>query len=267
MAYTLKDSQITANDNLYVGGSANIYKSSSFVPGSSYTLTKIEIPLAIGLGSPSFDINVYLYSDDGSGSNGKPSTLLATSTTTLAANTLTSSFVYYPFLFSGYALTNGTKYHIVVKSSAYDASNHAKWSINSAEASNATCISANGSSWSSNDSSSQGDFKTYETEVTTYTVTYNGNGNTGGAAPSDTSSPYEPSAEVTVLGIGDLVKADYQFVEWNTAADGSGTTYQPANTFSMPAANVTLYAIWTLNIIVIQNPKYGIFENRIFVEE
>jgi uncharacterized repeat protein (TIGR02543 family) len=100
--------------------------------------------------------------------------------------------------------------------------------------------------------------------ASTYTV----NGHTGGSAPTDGNSPYAESATVTVLSnSGSLVKTGYIFSGWNTAADGSGTTYQPANTFSMPAANVTLYAIWTLNIIVIQNPKYGIFENRIFIEE
>ena len=34
------------------------------------------------------------------------------------------------------------------------------------------------------------------------------------------------------------------FLEWNTSADGSGTGYNPEDIISMPASNLTLYAIW-----------------------
>ena len=57
----------------------------------------------------------------------------------------------------------------------------------------------------------------------TYTVTYNGNGNTSGVAPTD-ANLYEQGALVTVLGKGNLVKTGYAFVGWNTAANGSGTS-------------------------------------------
>ena len=83
--------------------------------------------------------------------------------------------------------------------------------------------------------------------TTTYTVTYNGNGNTGGSVPID-STNYEQGQTVTVLGnTGNLVKTGYSFAGWNTQADGSGTTYTQAQTFTMGAANVTLYAKWTAN--------------------
>lgn len=36
----------------------------------------------------------------------------------------------------------------------------------------------------------------------------------------------------------------YEFDSWNTAADGSGTRYNAGAGFTMPAANVTLYARW-----------------------
>ena len=81
-----------------------------------------------------------------------------------------------------------------------------------------------------------------------YTVTYNGNGNTGGTVPVDGSSPYLQGATVTVLGnTGTLVKIGYTFAGWNTAANGSGTSYSPGNTFAMGSSNVTLYAQWTAN--------------------
>jgi uncharacterized repeat protein (TIGR02543 family) len=83
----------------------------------------------------------------------------------------------------------------------------------------------------------------------TYTVTYNGNSNTGGSVPVD-STNYQPGQTVTVLGnTGNLVNTGYSFAGWNTLADGSGTTYTQAQTFTMGAANVTLYAMWTASPI------------------
>jgi uncharacterized repeat protein (TIGR02543 family) len=80
---------------------------------------------------------------------------------------------------------------------------------------------------------------------TTYTVTYNGNTNTSGVAPVDGSSPYTAGSTVTVLGnSGSLAKTGYTFSEWNSAANGSGTSYSPTNTFVINA-NTTLYAQWT----------------------
>ena len=77
------------------------------------------------------------------------------------------------------------------------------------------------------------------------TVTYNGNGNTGGAVPTDSSSPYSSGDTVTVLGnTGSLEKTGKTFSGWNTKADGSGTTYTAAQTFTI-TASTTLYAKWT----------------------
>lgn len=84
--------------------------------------------------------------------------------------------------------------------------------------------------------------------TTTYTVTYDGNGATGGTAPTD-SATYAEGATVTVLdNTGSLAKTYCAFSGWNTAADGSGTSYAAAATFSMPAANVTLYAQWNSTV-------------------
>jgi len=83
--------------------------------------------------------------------------------------------------------------------------------------------------------------------VKRYTVTYNGNGNTGGTAPIDASSPYVKGATVTVLGQGSLVRTGYTFDGWNTAAGGTGTDRAAGDTFSMGTADVTLYAKWNAN--------------------
>jgi hypothetical protein len=80
--------------------------------------------------------------------------------------------------------------------------------------------------------------------VVKYSTTYNGNGNDGGSVPTD-SNWYESGATVTVLGnTGSLTKTDYTWTCWNTAADGSGTDYNPAGTFEL-TAGTTLYAKWT----------------------
>ncbi len=81
----------------------------------------------------------------------------------------------------------------------------------------------------------------------TYTVTYDGNGSTGGSIPAAAGS-YEEGDTVTVLGnINSLMKSGYSFGGWNTAANGSGTSYSPGDTFSMDTVNVTLYAQWVIN--------------------
>jgi len=80
---------------------------------------------------------------------------------------------------------------------------------------------------------------------TARTVTYDGNGNTGGAVPTD-STVYTDGLTVTTLGnTGSLVKTGYTFSKWNTAANGSGTDRTPAGTWAMGSADVKLYAQWT----------------------
>ena len=79
----------------------------------------------------------------------------------------------------------------------------------------------------------------------TYGVTYNANGSTGGAAPVD-GNAYAAGATIVVLAnTGALVKTTSTFAGWNTAANGSGTTYLGGATFAMGSANVIVYALWT----------------------
>jgi hypothetical protein len=80
-----------------------------------------------------------------------------------------------------------------------------------------------------------------------YTITYDGNTETTGNAPAD-SNNYNSQSTVSVLGnTGDLSKIGHTFAGRNTQVDGSGTNYTPGDTFSMPAADMTLYANWTIN--------------------
>lgn len=74
-------------------------------------------------------------------------------------------------------------------------------------------------------------------------VTYDRNGATGGAVPVDATA-YTIGASVTVIGnTGSLNYAGYNFDGWNTAANGTGTAYDPGDTFLI-AADTTIYAIW-----------------------
>ena len=77
----------------------------------------------------------------------------------------------------------------------------------------------------------------------TYTVTYNGNGNTSGSAPSSGSATY--GSAFTASGVGSLVKTGFTFAGWNTASSGSDIDVPggSAATWSI-AANTTLYAKW-----------------------
>ncbi|MEJ0014929.1 MAG: InlB B-repeat-containing protein [Actinomycetota bacterium] len=99
---------------------------------------------------------------------------------------------------------------------------------------------------------------TAQWSINSYTVTYNGNSQTTGSAPTDPSSPYTYNSTVTVLGnSGTLVKTGFTFNGWNTASNGSGTSYAAGASFTLGAANVVLYALWATNHTVTFNNNTG----------
>ena len=76
------------------------------------------------------------------------------------------------------------------------------------------------------------------------TITYDGNGQTGGIAP--VSQEKQPNEDLTLANnYGSLVKTGYTFAGWNTAADGTGITYPAGATYTIDAP-LTLYAYWEL---------------------
>ncbi len=80
-----------------------------------------------------------------------------------------------------------------------------------------------------------------------YSVTYDGNGNTGGLVPVDTTA-YKTGDTATVSGnTNGLIKTGFSFAGWNTAADGGRSDYIEGDTFIISAENIVLYAKWTLN--------------------
>lgn len=80
-----------------------------------------------------------------------------------------------------------------------------------------------------------------DADVTTYNVTYAaGVTLTSGSVPTD-DTDYDADDEVTVLGnTGSMVYTGYTFRGWT---DGT-TFFLAGQTFSMPASNVTLTAVW-----------------------
>jgi uncharacterized repeat protein (TIGR02543 family) len=91
--------------------------------------------------------------------------------------------------------------------------------------------------------------------LNTYTVTYATNNATSGTAPTD-SNTYTNGQMVTVLAnTGGLTRPGYTFAGWNTASDGSGTSYAASGSaiFTMGPANVKLWPVWTA---AVTSPAY-----------
>lgn len=80
-------------------------------------------------------------------------------------------------------------------------------------------------------------------------VTYHANGATGGTVPTD-NTDYSSGNTVTVkTNEGSLVRTGCTFSGWNTAADGSGTTYPADGSGSFTITeNTTLYAKWAATV-------------------
>ena len=94
-----------------------------------------------------------------------------------------------------------------------------------------------------------GDITLYAKWNPVYTVTYNANSATSGTAPTD-SNAYASGASVTTsANSGTLARTGYTFAGWNTATDGTGTTYavSTASAFTI-TGNITLYARWTATV-------------------
>jgi uncharacterized protein (TIGR02145 family)/uncharacterized repeat protein (TIGR02543 family) len=78
----------------------------------------------------------------------------------------------------------------------------------------------------------------------TFTITYNGNGNTGGTVPTDLNTYLTGNKAGIKPNTGNLVKAGYTFSGWNTSSDGSGTLFTSTDSIPVATANVILYAKW-----------------------
>ena len=88
-----------------------------------------------------------------------------------------------------------------------------------------------------------------EWTLNSYTITYDGNNNTGGSAPADTTGS---GSKTLRTNTNSLVKTNYTLKGWNTQADGQGTHYALGGSFNL-TADVTLYAEWELTPQVLYN--------------
>ena len=83
------------------------------------------------------------------------------------------------------------------------------------------------------------DFYREKSASSKYTVTYDLNGGSGTNDIPEDNTEYNGGATVTVLGIGDVTKTGYSFVNWS---DGTNT-YDEDDTFTI-TSNITLTAQW-----------------------
>lgn len=79
-----------------------------------------------------------------------------------------------------------------------------------------------------------------EVPPTTYTVTFDGNGHTGGTMAPQIFSP-NTTANLTANG---FTKTGYNFAGWATSSSGA-VAYANSASYTMGDANVTLFAKWT----------------------
>ena len=73
-----------------------------------------------------------------------------------------------------------------------------------------------------------------------YTVTFAGNGSTGGSMATETDNA------PTALSANAFTRIGFVFSGWNTAANGTGTAYAPGAAYPF-TSSATLYAQWTSN--------------------
>ena len=101
-------------------------------------------------------------------------------------------------------------------------------------------------------------FRVVRSLVPLYTVTYNTNGATSGTAPYDPQAYPVGTSATALANTGSLQKSDGSyFVGWNTATNGSGTSYAPSSTVPIGSGNVTLYANWVLPTMTTISPTSG----------
>ena len=79
--------------------------------------------------------------------------------------------------------------------------------------------------------------------INTCNITYGANGSTGGTAPSTQTKTYGTNLSLAAKP-GALVRTGYSFAGWNTAEDGTGTTYAAGATYTADTA-LALFAKWT----------------------
>ena len=81
----------------------------------------------------------------------------------------------------------------------------------------------------------------FEPSVIQYTLYYNANGGVGSMSAVTVNEN-----ELATVSQNTFSRSGYEFISWNTKADGSGSTYKSGDMITM-TSNITLYAIWQDN--------------------
>ena len=84
-----------------------------------------------------------------------------------------------------------------------------------------------------------------------FTVSYNGNGNTGGLKPDSQSAVVGGESLTLQSNSRNLSKTQYLLAGWNSSADGSGTRYALGQTKVSLSGDVTLYAQWVAEEVTV----------------
>jgi uncharacterized repeat protein (TIGR02543 family) len=81
---------------------------------------------------------------------------------------------------------------------------------------------------------------TAQWNVNSYTITFDANGGIG-TVPDSQTAVYGSSVDLPVQG--NMIKQDYSFLGWAATADAT----VPLASFTVPAGNTSLYAVWSQN--------------------
>lgn len=100
--------------------------------------------------------------------------------------------------------------------------------------------------WNSGANSTAGNFVVFQV-ASNATISYDANSSTGGSAPS-TATPTISSSYTVASNSGSLTRTGWSFAGWNTASDGSGTTYAAGSGSFSVSSSQTLYAKWTATV-------------------
>ena len=216
-----------------------------FAKSENNKITNINISLNANVGSNSgtAKLDVYLVdSVDGYQVSGTPSLKLGT------VNIPTSSSVSVDIPYTTTSAFDGTKYLLFIRNSSSSGDNYKQIRCDSTAYPKVTftyyepytvTYNANGGTGAPSKQTKiygdnltlSGTAPTKSNGTSTYTITYNGNGGT--------VTPTSKTQTNTVT---------YTFANWNTKADGSGTSYSARETYSTDS-DITLYAQYTATTI------------------
>jgi len=97
----------------------------------------------------------------------------------------------------------------------------------------------------------------------TYQVTYNANGSAQ-APYIDLANPVTHGDSYTILGndVTNFARTGYDFVGWNTAANGLGRSYQAGDIISSVTSDIQLYAQWKAKTVNYTVSYYNALNNQ-----